>query len=150
VGPRVEEALLAKERTMSENGHRLDGVRVLLVEDNLDTLEMLKFIFDGAGAEVTCASSVDEALKALDRFRPDALVSDIAMPDRDGYELIREVRSREPERGGKIPAVAVTAYARAEDRMQVLAAGYQMHIAKPISPDELIAVVASLTGHIHY
>jgi CheY-like chemotaxis protein len=111
---------------------------------------MLKFIFAESGAEVIAAASVDEALDALDRFRPDVLISDIAMPDRDGYDLIREIRSREPERGGKIPAVAVTAYARAEDRVRVLAAGFQMHIAKPIDPDELIAVVASLTGHVHY
>jgi PAS domain S-box-containing protein len=138
------------ERKILENGHRLDGVRVLLVEDNPDTLDMLRFIFDEAGAEVIPATSVDDALDALERFRPDALVSDIAMPDRDGYDLIREIRSREPERGGKIPAVAVTAYARAEDRVRVLAAGFQMHIAKPIDPDELIAVVASLTGNIHY
>jgi PAS domain S-box-containing protein len=139
-----------KERKTSENSGRLEGVRVLLVEDDPDTLEMLKFIFDESGAEVIGATSVDEALKALERFRPDALVSDIAMPDRDGYDLIREIRSLEPERGGKIPAVAVTAYARAEDRARVLAAGFQMHIAKPIAPDELIAVVASLTGHIQY
>jgi PAS domain S-box-containing protein len=139
-----------KELKTMENDHKLDGARVLLVEDNLDTLEMLKFIFEESGAEVIGATSVDEALDALERFKPDALVSDIAMPDRDGYDLIREIRSRAPERGGKIPAVAVTAYARAEDRMRVLAAGFQMHIAKPIDPDELIAVVASLTGRIHY
>ncbi|MBO0726506.1 MAG: PAS domain S-box protein, partial [Blastocatellia bacterium] len=149
-GPGVEPLPPTKERKMLETGGRLEGVRVLLVEDNLDTLEMLKFIFAEAGAEVITATSVDDALGALDSFRPDALVSDIAMPDRDGYDLIREVRSREPERGGKIPAVAVTAYARAEDRVRVLAAGYQMNIAKPIAPDELIAVVASLTGHIDY
>jgi PAS domain S-box-containing protein len=150
-GARAESAPpVVKERKTLENGHRLDGVRVLLVEDNLETLDMLKFIFVESGAEVIGAASVDEALDALDRFKPDALVSDIAMPDRDGYDLIREIRSREPERGGKIPAVAVTAYARAEDRVRVLAAGFQMHIAKPIAPDELIAVVASLTGHIHY
>jgi PAS domain S-box-containing protein len=150
-GPRAEAAPPAPaERMDSENGHRLDGVRVLLVEDNPDTLDMLRFIFDEAGAEVIPATSVDDALDALERFRPDALVSDIAMPDRDGYDLIREIRSREPEQGGKIPAVAVTAYARAEDRVRVLAAGFQMHIAKPIDPDELIAVVASLTGNIHY
>jgi PAS domain S-box-containing protein len=139
-----------KERKTMENDHKLDGARVLLVEDNLDTLEMLKFIFEDSGAEVIAATSVDEALDALERLKPDALVSDIAMPDRDGYDLIREIRSRPPEGGGKIPAVAVTAYARAEDRMRVLAAGFQMHIAKPIDPDELIAVVASLTGRIHY
>jgi PAS domain S-box-containing protein len=150
-GPRHEAPPPAlKERKTMENGHKLDGVRVLLVEDNVDTLEMLRFIFEESGAEVIASTSVDQALEALERFRPDALVSDIAMPDRDGYDLIREIRSREPERGGKIPAVAVTAYARAEDRVRVLAAGFHMHIAKPIDPDELIAVVASLTGHIHY
>jgi PAS domain S-box-containing protein len=138
-----------KERKIPENGHKLEGVRLLVVEDHMETLEMLKFIFDESGAEVITATSMEEALDALDRFKPDALVSDIAMPDRNGYDLILEIRSREPERGGKIPAVAVTAYARAEDRVRVLAAGYQMHIAKPINPDELIAVVASLTGHIH-
>jgi CheY-like chemotaxis protein/anti-sigma regulatory factor (Ser/Thr protein kinase) len=149
-GPLAEAPPAPAELKVLENGHRLDGVRVLLVEDNPDTLDMLRFIFDEAGAEVIAATSVDEALDAMERFRPDALVSDIAMPDRDGYDLIHEIRSREPERGGKIPAVAVTAYARAEDRVRVLAAGFQMHIAKPIDPGELIAVVASLTGHIHY
>ncbi|HKQ76212.1 MAG TPA: PAS domain S-box protein [Blastocatellia bacterium] len=140
----------AKEQRASENGHRLDGVRVLLVEDNPDTLDMLRFIFRERGAEVIAASSVDEALEALENWRPDALVSDIAMPDRDGYDLIQEIRSREPEQGGLIPAVAVTAYTRAEDRVRALAAGFQMHVAKPIDPDELIAVVASLTGQIHF
>jgi CheY-like chemotaxis protein len=122
---------------------------VLLVEDDPVTLDMLKFILERSGAEVITANSADEALDALERFRPDTLVSDIAMPDRDGCDLIREVRSREPERGGKIPAVAVTAYARAEDRVRVLAAGFQMHIPKPIDPDELIAVVASLKTQDH-
>ncbi len=149
-GPRVEAPTTTKERKILEISGRLDGLRVLLVEDNEDTLDMLKFIFEESGAEVITATSVDDALEALERFSPGALVSDIAMPDRDGYDLIREVRSREPERGGKIPAVAVTAYTRAEDRVRVLAAGFQMHIAKPIAPGELIAVVASLTGHIDY
>ncbi|MBO0724509.1 MAG: PAS domain S-box protein [Blastocatellia bacterium] len=149
-GTGVEPMPPAKERKILETSGRLDGARVLLVEDNPETLELLKFIFDEAGAEVITATSVDDALETLERFQPDALISDIAMPDRDGYDLIREVRSRELEQGGKIPAVAVTAYARAEDRMRLLAAGFQMHIAKPIVPDELIAVVASLTGHIDY
>jgi PAS domain S-box-containing protein len=148
-GPRAA-APPPKELRGLEDGHRLDGVRVLIVEDDYDTLDMLKFIFVESGAEVIAATTVDEALDALERFGPDALVSDIAMPDRNGYDLIHEVRSREAQRGGKIPAVAVTAYARAEDRMRVLAAGFQMHIAKPIAPDELIAVVASLTGRIQY
>ncbi|MGE0131028.1 MAG: PAS domain S-box protein [Blastocatellales bacterium] len=139
-----------KERRAPEDLRRLGGVRVLLVEDNPETLDMLKFVFEDCGAEVIAAASAAEALEALERFRPDALVSDIAMPDQDGYDLIREVRSRGPERGGKIPAVAVTAYARAEDRVRALASGFQMHVSKPVAPDELIAVVASLTGHIHF
>jgi CheY-like chemotaxis protein len=98
---------------------------------------------------VITATSADEALDALERFRPDTLVSDIAMPDRDGCDLIREVRSREPDRGGNIPAVAVTAYARVEDRMRILSAGFQIHIPKPINPGELIAVVASLKTRVH-
>src|SRR5262249_52973976 len=129
--------------------HRLEGVRVLLVEDDPDTLDILKFIFDECGAEVITATSASEGLEALERWQPDTLISDIAMPNEDGYELIRQVRSREPERGGKIPAVAVTAYAAAEDRVRALNAGFHMHVAKPIDPDELIALVASLTGHIH-
>jgi CheY-like chemotaxis protein len=111
---------------------------------------MLKFIFDECGAEVITASSASEALEALERFSPDALISDIAMPGQDGYELIRQVRSHEPERGGKIPAVAITAYVAAEDRVRALAAGFQMYVAKPVDPEELIAVVASVTGHIHF
>jgi PAS domain S-box-containing protein len=145
--PRVEAPTPTKEPMVLEDIHRLDGVRVLLVEDDPVTLDLLKFIFDEFGADVITATSVDEALEALERFIPDALVSDIAMPDRDGCDLVREVRTREPERGGNIPAVAVTAYARVEDRVRALTAGFQMHITKPIVPDELIAVVASLTGH---
>jgi PAS domain S-box-containing protein len=138
------------ERKVLNESHRLDEVRVLLVEDNPETLDMLKVIFEESGAEVIAGTSVDEALDALDRFRPDVLVSDISMLDRDGYDLVREVRARAPERSGKIPAVALTAYVRAEDRVRVLSAGFQMHVAKPIDPDDLITAVASLTGRIYY
>ena len=144
---------LRRHRQGGERGkecQRLDGVRILLVEDNPDTLDMLKTIFDECGAEVITAASAIQALEALERFRPDALVSDIAMPNQDGYDLIWQVRSRGPEQGGKIPAVAVTAYATAEDRVRVLASGFQAHVSKPIDPGELIATVASLTGHIHF
>jgi len=140
----------AKGERRLEERLKLDGVRVLIVEDNPDTLEMLKFIFDECGAEVITAASVSEALESLECRRPDALVSDIAMPNQDGYDLIRRARSRGPERGGKIPAVAVTACASTEDRVRSLAAGFQMHVAKPIDPGELIAVVASLVGRIHF
>jgi hypothetical protein len=136
------------ERKVLNESHRLDEVRVLLVEDSPETLDMLKVIFEESGAEVIAATSADEALDALDRFRPDVLVSDIRIPDRDGYDLVREVRARAPERSGKIPAVALTTYVSAEDRVRVLSAGFQMHVAKPIDPDDLIAAVASLTGRI--
>jgi PAS domain S-box-containing protein len=137
-------------RKATEGRQRLDGLRILIVEDNPDTLEMLRFIFDESGAEVIAAASAAEALDALERHSPDVLVSDIAMPGQDGYELIRQVRERGPEHGGRIPAIAVTAYASAEDRVRALSSGFQMHMAKPINPDEMIAVVASLTGCIHF
>jgi PAS domain S-box-containing protein len=125
---------------------KLHGVRVLVVEDDPDTLEMLGLIFDRCGAEVITAASTVEALQAMDRDHPDALVSDLAMPDQDGYDLIHQVRSREADRGGRIPAVALSAYTRAEDRIRALSAGFQMHVAKPVNPEELVAVLASLTG----
>lgn len=137
-------------RRAAETRQRLDDVRLLLVEDNPETLEMLRYIFDDCGAEVITATSASEALDALERWRPDALITDIAMPNQDGYELIHRVRERRPEAGGKIPAIAVTAFAGAEDRVQALTSGFQMHVAKPIDPDELIAIVASLTGRIHF
>jgi CheY-like chemotaxis protein len=98
-------------------------------------------------AQVFVASSVVEAIKLLEREETfDLLITDIAMPDEDGYSLIQKVRQLPPERSGKIPAVALTAHARAEDRLRALRAGFQMHIAKPVEPVELIAVVANLTG----
>ena len=90
------------------------------------------------------AASASEALEVLDRWQPDVLVSDLAMPVQDGFELIAKVRSRGPDRGGNIPAVALTAYTRAEDRTRALAAGFQEHLSKPIDPEELISVVVSV------
>jgi PAS domain S-box-containing protein len=127
----------------------LRDVRVFVVEDDLDTLEMLKVILQNRGAEVTTASSAGDALNALERSLPDALVSDLAMPGQDGYELIEHIRQRGPERGGNIPAVALTAYARVEDRVRALTAGFQMYVPKPVDPDELVAVVANLTRLRH-
>jgi len=128
---------------------KLHGLRVLVVEDDPDTLDMLRHILDNSGAAVATAASAGEALDVMERWTPDALISDIAMPGQDGCELICKVRSRGPERGGNIPAVALTAYARAEDRVRALAAGFQLHVAKPVEPEELVAVVASLTGRAH-
>jgi PAS domain S-box-containing protein len=124
----------------------LEGVRVLLVEDERDTREFLKTILEGCGAAVTEAGSAAEALSALERSKPDVLVSDIGMPGENGYELIKRVRALPAERGGRVPAVALTAYAAAKDRRRALLAGFHTHLSKPVEPDELLAVVSSLGG----
>ncbi|HEV3469912.1 MAG TPA: response regulator [Pyrinomonadaceae bacterium] len=116
------------------------------MDDEPGTCELLGVMLSQRGAEVLTATTADEALGELERWRPHLLISDIGMPGVDGYELLRRVRSLSPERGGRTPAVALTAYARAEDRLRALRAGYQMHVPKPVEPDELIAVVASLVA----
>ncbi|HWT01816.1 MAG TPA: ATP-binding protein, partial [Pyrinomonadaceae bacterium] len=123
---------------------RLDGVRVLVVDDEPDTRDLLKAGLGQCGAEVTAAGSAAEALEAIVTAAPDLLISDIGMPDEDGYELIRRVRQLPEGSGGRLPAIALTAYARVEDRMQALRAGYQMHVPKPVELAELVAVAASL------
>jgi signal transduction histidine kinase/ActR/RegA family two-component response regulator len=120
------------------------GLRVLAVDDDVDTLETLMSLLQQYGADVRTASSAAGALAVLDVWTPDLIISDIGMPTEDGYSLIRKIRARPPERGGQVPALALTAYARVEDRLQVLAAGFQMHLPKPIEPSELLAVVSSL------
>jgi PAS domain S-box-containing protein len=123
---------------------RLDGLRILAVDDEPDTRELLKAGLGQCGAAITIVGSVAEALEAIASDVPDLLISDIGMPGEDGYELIRRVRQLPPETGGKVPAIALTAYARVEDRMQALRAGYQMHVPKPVELAELVAVAASL------
>ena len=123
---------------------RLDGLHVLVVEDNADGREVMTMMLERAGARATAVGSVKEALEAVESLRPDALVSDIGLPDEDGYALIRRIRSREAERGGFLPAVAMTGYVRTEDRARVLAAGFQVHVPKPINPVELTAAIAAV------
>ncbi|MDI3283659.1 GAF domain-containing protein [Polyangium sp. 15x6] len=123
----------------------LEGLRLLLVDDEQDSREMLAAMLQQCGAVVRCVSSAAAALSALDEFRPDVLVSDIGMPGEDGYALIRQIRALKPARWGALPAVALTAYASAEDRVRVLAAGFQMHVPKPVDAAELAATVASLS-----
>jgi len=123
---------------------RLDGLKVLVVDDEFDTREVLRAGIGQCGAEVLTASTVREALEAIEGERPDLLISDIGMPGEDGYELIKQVRALPAGRGGKMPAIALTAYARTEDRLRALRAGYQMHISKPVELAELVAVMASL------
>jgi CheY-like chemotaxis protein len=127
-----------------ETFDRLDGVKILVVDDEPDTREMLKAGLGQCGAEVTAAGSAAEAIEAIEKSAPDLLISDIGMPGEDGYELMRRVRGRPPEAGGRVPAIALTAYARVEDRMHALRAGYQMHVPKPVELAELAAVAASL------
>jgi PAS domain S-box-containing protein len=124
----------------------LDGLRVLVVDDEADARQLLVAVLAQCKAEVTTVASVAEALEALEQLRPDVLVSDIEMPGEDGYSLIRKLRAMEAERGGHIPAAALTAHARVEDRMRALSAGYEMHVAKPVEPAELVMVIASLAG----
>ncbi len=130
------------------NEVQLNGLRVLVVDDEIDSREFLTVVLERCGAEVTPVASALEAIQALDKLQLDVMVSDIAMPEEDGYMLIQKVRARSPELGGRIPAAALTAYARAEDRTHALSVGFQMHLPKPIDPSELAVVVASLAGRI--
>ncbi|MFL6235815.1 MAG: response regulator, partial [Thermoanaerobaculia bacterium] len=124
----------------------LAGVRVVVLEDEADTRELLMVALQQCGAEVAAFGTVPETLAWFDHSVPDVLVSDIGVPVEDGYALIRKIRAREPSRGGNVPAAALTAYARAEDRLRALEAGYQTHLAKPVDPSELISTVARLAG----
>jgi len=125
---------------------RLDGLRVLVVDDHDDARELIRTVLEQCGADVAVAGSADDALQALERRRVDVLVSDLAMPGADGFELIRRVRAGEQASGGAtLPAVALTAYAGTVDRARALAAGFQAHASKPIAPDELATLVHSLT-----
>jgi CheY-like chemotaxis protein len=123
---------------------RLDGVTVLIVDDEPDGQALIARILQGRGARPVCASNAAEALQVLQREVFDVLLSDIGMPELDGYDLIRKVRALDPNRSSPIPAIAVTAYARPEDRQRSLLAGYQMHLAKPIEAREIVAAVSSL------
>lgn len=120
------------------------GTRILVVDDDADARELLRSILAQSGASVRTASSVPDALKQLEDRLPHVLVSDIGMPGEDGYALIRQVRLLNPEKGGQVPALALTAFARSDDRRRAIGAGFHMHLAKPVEPAELVTVVASL------
>jgi CheY-like chemotaxis protein len=118
------------------------------VDDDADTRQLLKRVLESHGAAVKTAASAAEALEMIAASPPDALVADIGMPDEDGYSLMRKIRRLPSSRGGTVPALALTAYARPEDRARALTAGFQQFVAKPIKPDELAAVVAELAGRL--
>ena len=124
----------------------LDGLRVLLVDDEPEAREIISTVIARTGAEVTACTTASEALAKITEWKPDVILSDIAMPDEDGYSFIGKVRSLPRDKGGETPAAALTAYARDVDRRQALAAGYQMHIAKPIGASQLVHMVARLAG----
>ena len=124
----------------------LQGLKILVVDDEVDTRELIGEVLRECGSEVIVSRSVEEALAALEQHKPDILISDLGMPDEDGYSLISKIRALPAERGGQIPAAALTAYARAEDRLRVLRSGFQFHLPKPVDSAELVTVVASLAG----
>ncbi len=126
----------------------IEGLRVLIVDDEPDVRELLTVVLERCKVIVFAAASAQEALALLQAHRPHVLVSDIGMPGEDGYALIRQVRALPPEAGGKIPALALTAYARMEDRTRALLAGFQMHVPKPLDPTELVVVLANLTDRV--
>ncbi len=130
----------------------LDGLRVLAVDNDSDARDLIKTILTQYGAVVETASSTDQALALFDRpdeWQPELLISDIEMPEADGYQLIRKLREMESRHGKRrAPAIALTAYARTEDRLRSLSAGFHMHVTKPVEPVELLTIVASLTGRL--
>jgi PAS domain S-box-containing protein len=145
----LDESLsLADEENDAEllpsNSFPLAGVRVLLVDDDANSRDLVAFVLEQDGAFVIAVSSANEALQTLAEVKPDVLVSDISMPDVDGYMLIHQVRSLTPEQGGQIPAIALTALAGNNDKEEALKAGFQMHLSKPINPEKLIAAIVKL------
>jgi len=139
-----QENSLAGLSERSSADEPLSGMRILVVDDEPDMRDLISFLLEDAGAEVVTVAVPQEALTALTNFQPDVLLSDIGMPGMDGYMLLRQVRSLPPERGGLIPAIALTAYAGEFNQQQALQAGFHRHLAKPIEPDQLIKTIAAL------
>ena len=133
-------------RPSTEVTDALRGLRVLIVDDDTDARELVTAVLSEAGAVTRAASSAAEGLETLSKFRPHVLVSDIGMPEEDGFAFVRRVRALDPNHGGGIPSVALTAYTRRSDRTKALAAGFTTHVGKPVNPDDLVAAVANLAA----
>ena len=127
----------------------LSGIRVLVVDDQSDARILISRVLEDSGADVQSAASADEALRLLTAHKPNVLVSDIGMPETDGFELLKRVRALEGHEGGRVPAIALTAFARSEDRTRALRAGFVVHVSKPVDPSELVATVASVAGRMN-
>jgi signal transduction histidine kinase/ActR/RegA family two-component response regulator len=146
------EAMLRDRRSARSPGspsprvQRLDNLRILVVDDHDDSRTLTTLLLTQTGATVDAVATAREALQRVEVQRPDVLVSDIGLPDEDGYSLIRQIRLRQTEHGGAVPAIALTGYARADDRDRALAAGFQAHIAKPVDFAELLATIADVAG----
>jgi signal transduction histidine kinase/ActR/RegA family two-component response regulator len=128
---------------------RLEGISVLVVDDQTDAQNLIRRVLEECGAKVITSSSAVEALQILEREKPSVLLSDIGMPDVDGYEFLKRVRALGPDRGGQVPAVALTAFARSEDRTKALLSGFMVHVTKPVEPSELAATIAAVAGRVH-
>lgn len=124
----------------------LNGIHILVVEDEDDARELLKVLLETHGADVTVTSSVQEAMSAYDQSRPNVIVADIGMPQQNGYTLIGRIRGRDRDRGKIVPAIALTAFATAMDRDTALSAGFQVHMSKPFEPSRLISVIQDLAA----
>jgi PAS domain S-box-containing protein len=127
----------------------LPGIKVLVIDDQEDSRGLIHEVLTTYEAEVVCAASADEGLELIKKHKPDVIISDIGMPGKDGYQLIREVRALAASHGGKIPAIALTAFVRPEDKMEATRAGYQTHLSKPVESHELIATIRKLTQETH-
>jgi signal transduction histidine kinase len=128
----------------------LHGLRILLVDDDVDANELMAEVIAAAGATVEIASSAASGFDTLRRFRPHILVSDIGMPEEDGYSLLRRIRALDPSEGGGIPSIALTAYTRSEDRTKALAAGFTTHVGKPVNPDDVVAAIVNLASFVRH
>jgi len=125
---------------------RLRGIKMLVVDDDRDTCETIGAVLEAEGAEVRTCLSASEALALLDVWVPDVIMSDIAMPGDDGYTLMRKIRARTAEAGGRVLAVALTAYGGDDDRMRALSAGFQVHVGKPVEAQQLVRIVGSVVA----
>ena len=141
-------AVKAPTGTQAFIAAELRGLRVLVVDDQEDARELLRRVLEECEATVLLAETAAEAVEMVERDRPDVMVTDIGMPDADGFELLRRVRALGGDRGGRVPAIALTAFARSEDRTRALRAGFLVHVSKPVDASELVATVASVAGRV--
>jgi CheY-like chemotaxis protein len=144
--PRTSRARASTAAADAATPAQVAGLKVLVVDDEADARDLIRAALEQRDAVVKTVASAAEALQAVRELRPDVIVSDIGMPDEDGYAFIRRLRSFSRDAGGHTPAVALTAYARPEDRTRALMAGFQSHATKPIDPNELLVVIANLAG----